>query len=164
MKRLIGSILVLVSLPLVAAAQGSDYSKGHGYFYVAPGVRGGADQPGEALVQIGGGAEAFFTRNLGLGFDVGGLRWFEQDWFYAISPNFVVRFRAKNDENRVEPFLTGGGTVFTGVIYENGLNLGGGVNYWFSRHVGLRLEARDSFELAQDARHFVAFRIGLTFR
>ncbi len=156
MKQLIGTLLLIVWLPLLAAAQVSDYSKGHGYFYVAPGVRGH-----EATVQIGGGLEGFFTRNLGLGVDVGGLRWFEQDWFYAISPNFVVRFRAKNDQNKLEPFVTAGGTVFTGVNYDNGLNFGCGVNYWFTDHVGLRLEARDSFEVG--GAHFVGFRIGLTF-
>jgi len=163
MKRLIGTILLIGLLPLLAAAQGSDYSRGHGYFYVAPGVRGGYDEPGVATFQVGGGAEGFFTRSLGVGVDVGGLRWFEQDWFVAVSPNFVLRFRAKRDENKLEPFVTAGGTVFTG-YYGNGLNFGGGVNYWFTDHVGLRLEARDSFEWEADRAHFVAFRIGLTFR
>ncbi len=167
MRQLGGTLLLIVWLPLLAA-QGSDYSKGQGYFYVAPGVRGGYDEEPVVTLQLGGGGEAFFARNLGLGVDLGGVRVSGpgdyRDWLCVFSPNFVVRFRAKRDENKVEPFVTAGGTVFSGVGYDNGLNFGGGVNYWFADHVGLRFEARDSFELAQDAAHFVGFRIGLTFR
>jgi hypothetical protein len=160
MRQLLGALLLIVSLPLLAAAQKADWSKLQGYFYAAPGVRGN-----EPTIQIGGGVEGYFARSLGLGVDVGGLRCYEQDWFYTISPNFFLRFRAKRGENKVEPFVTAGGTVFTGVNYANGLNFGGGLNYWFTDHVGLRFEARDSIaSLGSDPAHFVGFRIGVTFR
>ncbi len=169
MNRLIGPILVLVSLPLLAAAQGTDYSRGHGYAYFAPGFRGVVRQTGMAMAHLGGGGEGFFTKNLGLGADVGYLAPFEafSDGIGTFSPNFVARFRAKNDENKLEPFVTGGYTLFFRQGTDNGVNFGGGVNWWFKERVGLRFELRDNMmiqSLEDPKIHFVGIRIGLTFR
>jgi hypothetical protein len=87
MKRLIGTTLLMGLLPLLAAAQGTDYSKGHGYVYFAPGAMvqtacGECDRL--ATAHIGGGGEGFLTRNLGFGADLGYLTpmrsWGRWDW------------------------------------------------------------------------------------
>jgi hypothetical protein len=76
----------------------------------------------------------------------------------------VGRFRPKTSDNKVEPFVTGGYTHFFRWGTPNGINFGGGVNYWFSNHVGLRFEVRDNARGNRPLHHFVGFRIGLTFR
>lgn len=166
MKLLLGTILLIGLLPLLAAAQDSKYSRGHGYFYVAPGVRTAPYAKPRSTIQVGGGGEAFFTRHLGLGADLGGLKVSGADWLGTLSPNFVARFRAKDDENKVEPFVTGGYTLFFRSGTVSGYNFGGGINYWFRDRVGVRFEARDSVWVASDAPdlHLVGFRIGVTFR
>ncbi len=111
MKRLISTLLVLVFLPVLASAQASDYSKGHGYAYFAP----GASSPSSvAYAQVGAGGEGFFTRNLGAGVELGYLTpmrsW--SDGVGTLSPNLVARFRAKDENHKLEPFVTGGYTLF----------------------------------------------------
>ncbi len=65
-------------------------------------------------------------------------------WTNVYSPNLIARFRADRERNKVEPFVTAGAVFFSGVNYQKGLNFGGGINYWFHDHVGLRFEGRDS--------------------
>ncbi len=169
MKQLIGTTLLIGLLPLLAAAQDSEYSKGHGYLYFAPGFAAAKGETGMGVAHMGGGGEGFLTRNLGLGADVGYLAPFEafSDGIGTFSPNFVARFRAKSDENKVEPFVTGGYTLFFRQGTANGANFGGGANWWFKERVGLRIELRDNVMIPGgdvSAPHFVGFRIGLTFR
>ena len=59
MKRMIGTILLVGFLPLLASAQTNDYSKGHGYVYVAPGVA--TEWENAKTVQVGAGGEWFFS-------------------------------------------------------------------------------------------------------
>jgi hypothetical protein len=82
----------------------------------------------------------------------------------ALSPNLVARFRAKDEGNRLEPFVTGGYTLFFRSGTTNGANFGGGVNYWFKNRVGLRFEVRDTLSVEVRTVHFVGFRVGVTFR
>jgi hypothetical protein len=81
-----------------------------------------------------------------------------------LSPNLVVRFRAKDEHNRVEPFVTGGYTLFFRWGAANGFNFGGGVNYWLKDHIGLRFEVRDTVWTSGGLIHYLGFRIGVTFR
>jgi hypothetical protein len=169
MKRVLLALLLVALVPVWASAQDPDWSKGHGYAYFAPGLAGAQGETGMTTAHIGGGGEGFFTRNLGLGAEVGYLAPFESfsDGIGTFSPNFVARFRAKSGQNKVEPFVTGGYTLFFSSGTANGVNFGGGVNYWFKEHVGLRFEVRDSAMIpgeGQATTHFVGFRIALTFR
>ncbi len=164
-KTRLGMFLVLTVL-FTAVAQASDESRGHGYAYFAPGWAG---ETGTWTAHVGAGGEGFFVTNVGLGADVGYLTpirsW--SDGIGTFSPNLIARFRAKSAENRVEPFVSGGYTLFFRQGTCSGVNFGGGVNYWFKDRVGLRFELRDSVMIpGGDARatHFVGLRIGLTFR
>jgi hypothetical protein len=162
MQQVVGTILLIVSLPLLAAAQRSDESKGHGYFYFAPGV---SSPGGTAMAHVGGSGEGFFTKNLGAGVDVGYLTPMRSwgDGIGTLSPNFVARFLPKQD-NKIEPFFTGGYTLFFRSGTANGFNFGGGANWWFKDHLGLRFEVRDNVMVEEGTGHFVGFRIGLAFR
>jgi hypothetical protein len=82
----------------------------------------------------------------------------------TLSPNFVARLRAKDKKNKLEPFVTGGYTLFARAGTSSGLNFGGGVNYWFKNHAGLRLELRDNVWTSHVTVHYVDFRVGVTFR
>ena len=169
MKRVLLALLLVALVPMWASAQDSEYSKGHGYVYVAPGFAAAEGETGMGVAHIGGGGEGFFTRNLGLGADVGYLAPFEafSDGIGTFSPNLVARFRAKDAQNKVEPFVTGGYTLFFSSGTANGVNFGGGVNYWFKEHVGLRFEVRDSAMIpgeGQPTTHYVGLRIALAFR
>jgi len=165
MKRVLLALLLVALVPVWASAQDSEYSKGHGYVYFAPGF---ATAEGESagMAHIGGGGEGFFTRNLGLGADVGYLAPFRSmaDGIGTISPNFVARFPSKSGDGKVEPFVTGGYTLFFRSGTANGFNFGAGANYWFKDHVGLRFEVRDNVMAEEGTGHFVGFRIGLAFR
>jgi len=163
MKRLISTLVVLVFLPALGFAQASDYSKGHGYAYFAP----GASSPSSvAYAHLGAGGEGFFTRNLGAGVELGYLTpmrsW--SDGIGTLSPNIVARFRAKDKNHKLEPFVTGGYTLFFRSATASGVNFGGGVNYWFNDNVGLRLEFRDNVWTLNAPIHYVDFRVGVTFR
>ena len=163
MKRLTSTLVVLVFLPALASAQASDYSKCHGYAYFAP----GASSPSSvAYAHVGAGGEGFFTRNLGAGVELGYLTpmrsW--SDGIGTLSPDLVARFRAKDKNHKLEPFVTGGYTLFFRSGSACGVNFGGGVNYWFNNNVGLRLEVRDNVWTQNGTIHFVDFRVGVTFR
>ena len=169
MKRVILAVLLVALVPMWASAQDSEYSKGHGYVYVAPGFAGAEGETGMGVAHIGGGGEGFFTRNLGLGADVGYLAPFEafSDGIGTFSPNLVARFRAKDAQNKVEPFVSGGYTLFFRSVSANGANFGGGVNWWFKEHVGLRFELRDNVMIpggGDSTVHYVGLRIALAFR
>jgi hypothetical protein len=168
MKRLIGTVLVLVLLPHAARVRGADYSKGHGYVYAAPGAAGGLDAGAESIIHIGAGAEGFFHKYLGIGADVGYVAPLEEfkGGVGTFSPNLVARFYAQGDQNRVEPFVTGGYTLFLhSGRTANGGNFGGGFNWWFKGRLGLRFELRDNiWSDGADLYHIAAFRVGLTFR
>lgn len=170
MRKMVLGLLFAVLVPAAALAQTPGEHKGQGYVYFAPGVTSFEGQ-GNGTLHMGAGGEGFFTRHLGAGADLGYLTSTEQfsGGFGTFSPNFVTRFPSGSGGGKVEPFFTGGYTLFfrsggTG----QGFNFGGGFNYWFKDRIGLRFEVRDNVgatEPAFDAiQHFVGFRIGLAFR
>jgi hypothetical protein len=163
MKPMISTLFVLALMPALGLAQASDYSKGHGYAYFAP----GASSPSSvAYAHLGAGGEGFFTRNIGAGVELGYLTPMQSwsDGIGTLSPNLVARFRAKDKNHKLEPFVTGGYTFFFRSGTASGVNFGGGVNYWFKDNVGLRLEVRDNVWTQYATIHYVGFRVGVTFR
>lgn len=181
MKRGTWGVLILILAPSLGQAQSSDYSKGHGYVFGGAGGQtyGGAD------VHVGFGGEGFFNRFVGISAEggyVGGSGASNSD-AGIFSPNFVARFLAKDNKNKVEPFVTGGYTLFyhgetearinSGFGYSyfdvhrlrSGMNLGAGVNLWASDRIGVRFEFRDYILLGSYGTiHFAGGHIGLTFR
>ena len=121
-------------------------------------------------VGAGLGGEALVYKGLGLGGEIGyaGPDWsFGSNGIGVGSADVSYHFLSKNNANKVEPFATGGYSLYFGHGKSSGYNFGGGANVWFSKRAGLRLEIREQGDVSgtiQAVRNYVAFRIGLTFR
>lgn len=179
-----------------APAQDTDHPpRGQGYFFVAPIVSntryvfnpayyGVVFPPGQPLppdafshqrggANVGFGGEAFVSQGLGLGAEVA---YAGPDWGFSgggavgvASGDASYHFFPKMNHKRIEPFVTGGYSLYFGdrTATQNGFNLGGGVNIWVAKHAAVRSEVRyqghiDYFH--SQFTDFVAFRIGVTFR
>ncbi len=158
MKRFVLASAIVLSVSFSGFAQSEVSSRGQGYVFFAPGV---VSSPGATgFAHFGGGGEAVI-KNVGIGAEVGYLT----PWQY-FSEGMGV-FSANGSYHiptggKVSPFFTGGYSVFFRSGTANGLNFGGGVNYWFRERMALRFEVRDNV-LDREA-HFVGFRVGLSFR
>jgi len=172
MRQITFVLLLLVSLPLVAAAQTvapnakqttNENSYGYGYVFAAP---GGASSGGGGTLHIGGGGEGILKNGVGIGAELGYIYPFEAigDGLGTFSVNGSYHFLKASKSGKFAPFVTGGYTGFFRSGYANGCNFGGGVNYWFKKRVGLRFEFRDNVFAADGAAHLLNVRIGLTFR
>lgn len=194
MKKIISTAIVFLAFPMLASGQnnGQRYlSQGYFFLAVAPShasfafpAYGGVAGKDTAL-QFGGGGEFLIGHGVGLG---GELLRSTQTWLGTTIGTTVgsidasYHFGPSTDSRKVEPFVTGGYTFFyraADLGHENGVNFGGGVNIWLSRHAALRLEIRDDIggrdlseevEDPQDSyylrssQHLVGFRVGVTFR
>jgi len=177
MKRLIATVGLLLMVSASALAQNADnLSHGQGYVFIGPAVGPSILWKETAVgVNAGFGGEVFVYRGLGVGTECGyaspktsfnGDEAVGSTSFNASYHSYDFR---KKDRRGVEPFVTGGYSLYWGDrrATQNGFNLGGGANIWLAKHAAVRLEIRgqgnvnhfhDSFA------YFVAFRIGVTFR
>lgn len=144
-----------------STSSGSD-RRAHGYVFVAPGVV----SPGSTgTLHIGGGGEGLVKGGFSVGAEIGALAPY-QDFgavFGIFSADAGYHFLKASQSGKVVPFVNGGYTLFFRSGVDNGINFGGGVNYWFKERVGLRFEVRDHVPVPTNV-HFVGFRVGLTFR
>jgi hypothetical protein len=196
MKRLIGAAALFLMVPAWVSAQIADNSyRVQAYFFLAPIVSntryvenpiyyGVVPTPGKPLpadfllhqrggVNTGFGGEVFVRKGLGLG---GELGYAGPDWSFSgvqavgvASIDASYHFLGKKNRKRVGPFVTGGYSLYFGdrTAFQNGFNLGGGVNIWMAKHAALRLEVRNQDHIQyfhSDFTHYVAFRVGVTFR
>ena len=124
-------------------------------------------------VNAGFGGEFFVRKGLAVGPEFG---YAGPDWSFGTgsavgvgSIDACYHFFGKKNHRRIEPFVVGGYSLYFGdrTDFQNGFNLGGGVNLWVAKHAALRLEIRDQDHInyfhSQFTR-FVAFRVGMTFR
>jgi hypothetical protein len=155
---------VVVGLWLIAAtaqAQGD----AHWYVFGTTGqVR--VEEFSATTFQAGGGGEYLVGGLVGVGAELGYLAptraWGEG--IGVFSTNGSVHFRRSG---RLVPYATAGYTLLFDDLDDtlNCFNVGGGVNYWFARRAGLRLELRDQIHVADRATvHWWGFRFGITFR
>jgi len=199
MKRLIATATLLAIMPALASAQNADqpsHGRAQAYVFIAPIVSntryvvnpayyGVVFHPGDPLpadfyssrerggVNAGFGGEVFVHKGLGVGVEFG---YAGPDWGFGTgdavgvgSANASYHFFGKKHRRRIEPFVTGGFSLYFGdrTAFESGFNLGGGINIWMARHVAMRLEVRDQDHIKyfhSQFTRFVAFRVGVTFR
>ncbi len=162
MKRTLAMVSLMVLLSTFSYSQSERISQGTGYVHFAPGMRS-CDRMGG--MSIGGGGNFRSSMGLGGGVDLSYLApWRAKgDGIGALSPYFYYSYLKKG--SKVEPFLSGGYTLFFRAGTANGINFGGGAHYWFSKKVGLKLEFRDDMFLYTSPHcHYVSFRIGAAFR
>jgi opacity protein-like surface antigen len=198
MNKLIATVALLLTAPaLVRAGNTNDSVQGQFYFFTAPIVSntqyyfnpaciGVSFPPGQPLpakcnlTKVGGnntgfGGEVLIQKGVGVGIELG----YAGDWSFSGTGSAVgvgsldatYHFFGNKSRRRVEPFLTGGYSLYYGerTTTQSGFNLGGGVNFWVIKHVAPRLEIRyqggiNGFHGYSQFNHFVAFRFGMTFR
>jgi len=100
-----------------------------------------------------------FANRIGVGGEVGLIGRTDFGALGAASINGSYHFAPRG---RTVPFATGGYSRF--FDFNSGINLanlGGGINYWFADHFGLKLEVRDHFRAGVN---YLEFRFGATFR
>ncbi len=192
MKQLIATAALLLVLPSLARAQEAEHAaRGQAYIFLGPIVSNtryiansayygvvfppGAPLPSDLnFTEVGGvnagfGGEIFIHKGLSVGPEFG---YAGQDWSFGSNGIGVGSVDASYHflrEKKVEPFAMGGYSLYFGdrTATQSGYNLGGGVNFWFSRHATLRLEVRHQGHIERfhsQFTHFAAFRVGMTFR
>lgn len=171
MRQFTMILSLLVCLSVAGSAQSTskttrptnDVGNSYAYIFAAP---GGTSGGGGGTLHIGGGGEGVFKNGAGIGAEVGYITPFESfgDGLGIFSVNGSYHFLKSSKSEKVVPFITGGYTGFFRGGYANGVNFGGGVNYWFKPRVGLRVEFRDNVFVQDGSAHFLNVRVGLTFR
>ncbi len=157
------SILLIVMAglwaPLGAETVGEKPYYGSGY--AALGL--GSCMHGVTNVSFAGGGDAFLYRGLTLGGDIGHYRFVERggNGFGIGGVNAGYHFVNRRRAARIEPFVSAGLAMAFGNGSSPGGSFGGGVNYWFSRRIGLHLEGR-AYGFAGEA--LAKFRVGISFR
>ena len=162
MNRILWLGLVLLLMPATASAQNGP----SGYVFGGVGASSLIGSSSSAY-SFGAGGE-YRIKRFGIGGEIGGVslrRTISLETrrstmaLGSVSGNY--HFRSGKRGSRVrDPFVT------TGVSFLNGPNgyfhYGGGMNYWFDKRVGLRLEFRDHINGSNN--HIWQVRVGLTFR
>jgi hypothetical protein len=138
--RKIGLIVFMLLIPAAAVrAQGTPAASMNANLFYGTGVTEGG-----TTFHFGGGAE-FLHKGAGLNAELGMLSFYAKTSAYVgvLSLNGVYHVLDGSGTGRLSPFVTGGYTLYFRSGHANLLNIGGGVDYWARRRVGLRVEFRD---------------------
>ncbi len=153
--------LFAVAAPGVVRAADNRYS-GDGFVFFS------VDRPRGAsiaeLLTVGGGGEGLLYKGLGINADLG-YQFPRTEFSSGIglaSLNGCYHFVNREEPAKLVPFATAGYALAFRGGHANLFNYGGGINYWFTQHVGFRGEIRDY--RAQRGQWALAFRFGLAFR
>jgi hypothetical protein len=157
-------MFVMTLVPSIGTAQSENEKRGQGYVFVAPGAISSSGTT--ATLHFGVGGEGLVHKGLGIGGEIGYLGSARglQEGVGLFSANGSYHFKNAGAYGKLVPFVTGGYSLIFRGGKTNGVNFGGGVNYWFREGVGLRLEFRDQVFTQGETTHYYGFRIGLVFR
>lgn len=159
-QRLIltGALVLAATAASVATARAQG---AYGYVFGAPGAIQCCGES-EAILHVGGGGEFVTASGVGVGAEIGFLGAY--DYFSDGLGVFSVNGSYHFGKGRLRPFVTGGYSLFFREESENLWNVGGGVHYWFSDDLALRIEFRDHINSEYDeTAHFWGVRFGLSF-
>jgi hypothetical protein len=149
----------VIVLAIFAAA--AAMAQTHGYVFVAPGVASGGNNS-SALIHLGVGGEYVFRNTVGAGAEVGFIGRSNLDRAGMASINGYYHFK---HDRPWAPFVTGGYSNVFELFQSSSLaNLGGGLNYWYKDHVGLKFEVRDHFSTGTGSANYLEFRFGFNFK
>ncbi len=133
----------------------------HGYLLAAPGIAH-ADNQTLGLIHLGVGGEYVFKNTVGAGAEVGFLGRTDLGALGTLSLNGYYHFKRNG---AWAPFATAGYSNFFELFQSVNLaNIGGGVNYWYSDHLGIKLEFRDHFASGTRSANYAEFRFGFNFK
>jgi hypothetical protein len=152
-------VMAGLAAPLGAETVGDKPYYGSGYAVLGL----GSCVHGVGNVSVAAGGEGFLYRGLTLGGEIGHYRFVERSssGFGIAGVNAGYHFVNRRRPGRVEPFVSGGLAAAFRSAVTPGVTFGGGVNYWFSRRVGVRLEGR-GYGFAGEA--IAKFGVGISFR
>jgi hypothetical protein len=155
-------IAMIGAIPAAASAQVTAV----GYAFGAPGFATCGCGESMTTLHAGGGGEARIADTLGIGADVGYLGPFEyfSEGFGMLSVNGSYYLQTPGGGHRIRPFVTTGYTMAFRDGNAHLWNVGGGLDYWTSRRVGLRFEVRDHIWVDEGRAHFWGPRIGIVVR
>ena len=111
-------------------------------------------------------AKRVLGKGIGVGAEVGAVgtrQYFGDSVVGVFSPNGYYHF-VHGKDIKIDPFVTGGYTLIFRSGHANLFNFGGGMNYWFRRRLGGRLEVRDQVHTEGASVHYWGIRFGLAFR
>jgi hypothetical protein len=160
MRKVIAAIVFLVLIQGLAYGQTTNEHRAWGYVF--GGIGGRSNSNSEVVGTVGGGGEALISKGAGVGGEIAYLSRGNNfsNGIGIASVNFAYHF---NRAAKLQPFVTGGGSLALQSGAAGGGNVGGGVQYWMNQHLGLRFEGR-SYIFASDSPHTFVFRVGLSFR
>jgi hypothetical protein len=146
-------------LALLTAAVG--LAQTHGYLFVAPGVANASNES-LGLIHLAVGGEYVFKSTVGAGAEIGLLGRTDLGALGATSLNGYYHFHR---DRHLAPFVTAGYSSFFDLGgHVNLANIGGGVNYWYRDHFGIKLEFRDHFSTGTNSANYAEFRFGFDFK
>ncbi len=152
---LVATGIVLLVFPSLASAQQSS-------LYVF-GAAGGAPENEGSTLHIGGGGEIVAAGLIGVGGELGALTHSGsfRDTLGVLSINGYGHIPT---EGRIDPYVTGGYSLFFRSGTASGGNFGVGVNMRLLAKLGLKLEFRDHvISSGGRANHWWQGRVGVTF-
>ncbi len=135
--------MAVVAAALCGVPAGAGDLKSNGYLFAAPGsINAGGGSAG--TLNLGAGGEGIIGKGVGVGAEFGILSPREEMTSFKLmfSPNVYYHF-VRDGSRKLDPFVTGGYTLLFRDGNANLFNFGGGVNYWFHKSAGLRVEFRD---------------------
>ncbi len=135
--------------------------RAQGYGFVGPAA---FTDDSDNLITYGVGGEGLLVGGFGVGAELAGFarRGRVDNGFGTLSANASYHFL---ESRKLDPFATGGFSLFFPGTPNAGINVGGGVNYWFKERVGLRVEVRDHYLFHADGGiNVVSVRFGVAFR
>jgi hypothetical protein len=170
--------ILLVGATLIFGVLPAFPQSASGFVYGAAGgelTRYSGHSSGDALLHLGGGGEYVTRSGIGIEADGGVLGVLFGGTRGTFSVGGSYHFRRKR---MVDPFVTAGYSFFSqtgayflsvptdqNVPHLNLFNAGGGMNLWFSRHVGARIEIRDHLNTVNGGTiQFPEFLLGLGLR
>ena len=151
-----------------APAQAQSHS--HGYIFLAPGVASGSGSTNGALAG-GVGAEGVFPGGVGLGAELGALKIHHRsvNAFFSSGGGYGLvsvggYFHIPRPLSPVDPYLTAGYSALVNLgLAASFVHIGGGLNWWFAPHFGLKTEFRDMARSGAGTTNIATFRFGLAF-
>ncbi|MBZ5674049.1 MAG: hypothetical protein LAP61_07360 [Acidobacteriia bacterium] len=146
---------------LILMSAGVMLAQSHGYVFVAPGVASNSGNSA-GLIHLGVGGEAILPMGIGAGAELGFLGRTSLDALGSLSLNGYYHFKRGG---YWKPFATAGySNFFTFTGHSNLANIGGGVNYWYKDHMGIKLEVLDHFSSGTNSANYLEFRFGFDFK
>jgi hypothetical protein len=152
-----------LALTTVLITTSASAQRSMGYWFVAPGALTAAGH-NSFTIHMGGGGEFAIWKGISGGIE-GGAVGLAHDYTDSVqgvaSANAYYHFFHSRDA-RLDPFVTGGYSLFFRHGASSLGNFGGGLNYWIWKTAAVRVEFRDHVSGGPTA-HYWGFRLGMSF-